>query len=49
MKEKKNTLDKFMVTRLNIKNSKNKVVTLPTGEQVTIPVWAIVISPRLKQ
>lgn len=37
MKEKKNTLDKFMVTRLNIKNSKNKVVTLPTGEQVTIP------------
>lgn len=26
-----------MVTRLNIKNSKNKTVTLPTGEEVAIP------------
>lgn len=34
---KKNTLDKFMVTRLNIKNTKSKIVTFPTGEKVAIP------------
>lgn len=34
---KKNTLDKFMLTRLDIKNSKAKIVTLPDGTQVSIP------------
>lgn len=34
---KKNTLDKFMVTRLDIKNKNTKIVHLPTGETVTIP------------
>lgn len=33
----KNNLDKFMVTRLDIKNDKNKIVQLPTGEKVKIP------------
>lgn len=33
----KNNLDKFMVTRLDIKNNKNKIVYLPAGEKVTIP------------
>ncbi|QFR55695.1 baseplate distal hub subunit [Yersinia phage JC221] len=33
----KNNLDKFMVTRLDIQNKKNKIVYLPTGEKVTIP------------
>lgn len=36
-KKQSNTLDKFMVTSLDIKNSKLKVVTLPTGETVNIP------------
>lgn len=34
---KKNTLDKFMVTRLDIKNSKTKIVKLPDGTEVSIP------------
>lgn len=33
----KNNLDKFMVTRLDIKNNKTKIVQLPTGEKVNIP------------
>lgn len=36
-KKQSNTLDKFMVTSLDIKNSKKKQVKLPTGETVDIP------------
>lgn len=36
-KKQSNTLDKFMVTSLDIKNSKLKQVKLPTGETVNIP------------
>ncbi|QDH49125.1 baseplate hub distal subunit [Pantoea phage Phynn] len=34
---KKNTLDKFMVTRLEIQNKNNKIVKLPDGTDVVIP------------
>lgn len=35
--KKKNTLDKFMVTSLDIKNTKTKMVTLPDGTEVGVP------------
>jgi len=35
--KKKNTLDKFMVTTLDIKNTKTKTITLPDGTEIGIP------------
>jgi len=35
--KKKNTLDKFMVTSLDIKNTKTKKITLPDGTEVGVP------------
>lgn len=33
----KNNLNKFMVTRLDVKNSKQKTILLPSGEKIVIP------------
>lgn len=47
-KKQSNTLDKFMVTSLDIKNSKLKQVKLPTGETVNIPRLAYKHFVKLK-